>query len=141
MPIASRKLSTAEERRGTVLRTAIQAFAARGYYGTTTVEGTTSAGESGSILYASRLSVEREIRANLTGTAILGADWRDYVGSNDHDLTLSAEAGLTWWVNRYVGLTTRARHERLKSSLPNRDATTNSIFVARLALALAGRQS
>lgn len=100
-----------------------------GLNGTTTVEGTTSAGESGSILYASRLSVEREIRANLTGTAILGADWRDYVGSNGHDLTLSAEAGLTWWINRYVGLTTRARHERLKSNLPDRDATTNSIFV------------
>ncbi len=100
-----------------------------GLNGTTTVEGTTSAGESGSILYSSRLSVEREIRANLTGTAILGADWRDYVGSNGHDLTLSAEAGLTWWINRYVGLTTRARHERLKSNLPDRDATTNSIFV------------
>ncbi len=34
--------------------------------GDTAVEGTTSAGDSGSILYSGRLSVERELRANLT---------------------------------------------------------------------------
>lgn len=100
-----------------------------GLNGTTTVEGTTTAGESGSILYSSRLSVEREIRADLTGEATLGADWRDYTGSNGHDLTLSAEAGLTWWLNRYVGISTRARTEKLTSNLPGRDATTNSVFV------------
>jgi hypothetical protein len=100
-----------------------------GLTGNTTVEGTTTAGESGDILYSGRLSVERQIRANLTGTATLGANWRDYVGSDGHDLTLSAEAGLTWWLNRYAGLTTRARTEKLTSNLPGRDSTTNSIFL------------
>ena len=37
----------------------------------TTVEGSTGADESGSILYASELTVERELRANLTGRARL----------------------------------------------------------------------
>ncbi|WP_439678372.1 TetR/AcrR family transcriptional regulator [Embleya sp. MST-111070] len=41
-----RTLSTAEERRGTVLRTAIGAFAARGYFGTTTAEVGKAAGIS-----------------------------------------------------------------------------------------------
>ncbi|NMO13504.1 TetR/AcrR family transcriptional regulator [Pyxidicoccus fallax] len=58
MPIASRKLSTAEERRSTVLRTAIQAFAARGYYGTTTVEVAKAAGISQAYLY--RLFPDKE---------------------------------------------------------------------------------
>ena len=46
-----------------------------------------------------------------------------------HDLTLSAEAGLTYWLNRYVGLTTRARHERQTSTIPGRGYEANSIFL------------
>lgn len=95
----------------------------------TAVEGTTTAGESGSILHAGRLSVEREIRANLTANAAVGAGYRDYTGSDGHDLTLSAEAGGTWWLNRYAGLTGRLRHENLKSNLPDRDYEANSVFL------------
>ncbi|MFD7628400.1 TetR/AcrR family transcriptional regulator [Streptomyces sp. NPDC059851] len=46
-----RKLSTAEERRETVLRTAIGAFAARGYFGTTTTEVAKAAGISQAYVY------------------------------------------------------------------------------------------
>lgn len=46
-----RQLSTADERRETVLRTAVRAFAARGYYGTPTVEIAKEAGISQSYLY------------------------------------------------------------------------------------------
>ncbi|MER8906820.1 outer membrane beta-barrel protein [Mesorhizobium sp. M0854] len=95
----------------------------------TTAENTTNAGESGDMLYSGSLTGERQIRANLTGNAALGLEWRDYTGSDDHDLTLSAEAGLTWWLNRYTGLTTRARTEKLTSNLIGRDYTANSIFV------------
>ncbi|TKB57672.1 MAG: hypothetical protein E5W81_21850, partial [Mesorhizobium sp.] len=95
----------------------------------TTAENTTNAGESGSMLYSGSLTGERQIRANLTGNAALGLEWRDYTGSDDHDLTLSAEAGLTWWLNRYTGLTTRARTEKLTSNLVGRGYTANSIFV------------
>ena len=77
-----------------------------GLTGKTTVEGTTTAGQSGDILYSGRLTGERQIRANLAGNAALGLDWRDYIGIDGHDMTLSAEAGLTWWLNRYAGLTT-----------------------------------
>ena len=47
----ARQLSTAEERRETVLRTAVRAFAARGYYGTPTVDIAKEAGISQSYLY------------------------------------------------------------------------------------------
>ncbi|WP_167434335.1 outer membrane beta-barrel protein [Mesorhizobium helmanticense] len=100
-----------------------------GLTGQTTIEDSTTAGESGDILYSGRLTGERLIRANLTGNAALGADWRDYIGSDGHDLTLSAEAGLTWWLNRYAGLTTRVRTEKLTSNLEGRDYTANSIFL------------
>ena len=100
-----------------------------GLTGKTTVETTTTAGESGDILYSGRLTGERRIRANLTANAALGLDWRDYVGIDGHDRILSAEAGLTWWLNRYAGLTSRVRTEKLTSNLPGRDYTANSIYL------------
>lgn len=96
--------------------------------GTTTVEGSTNAGESGSLLYAGTLRIERRLRANLSGDVALGAAWRDYAGDG-HDLILSGEASLTWWLNRYAGLTGRARHERQHSSLPDRDYEETSVFM------------
>jgi hypothetical protein len=100
-----------------------------GLTGKTTVEPTTTSGESGDILYSGRLTGERQIRANLTANAALRLDWRDYIGIDGHDRVLSAEAGLTWWLNRYAGLTTRVRTEKLTSNLPGRDYTANSIFL------------
>jgi hypothetical protein len=70
----------------------------------TTVEGTTTAGESGSILYASSIGVERQIRSNLSAAASLSLGYRDYVGLPARDLTMSAETSATWWLNRYAGL-------------------------------------
>jgi hypothetical protein len=100
-----------------------------GLTGQTIVEPTTTADESGDILYSGRLIGERQIRANLTASAALGLDWRNYIGIDGHDRVLSAEAGLTWWLNRYAGLTTRVRTEKLTSNLPGRDYTANSIFL------------
>lgn len=96
--------------------------------GQTLVEGTTTPGETGSILYSTRLNLERQMRANLTGNLAFGAGYRDYAGAGGHDWIYSAEAGATWWFNRYVGLTGRARYEALRSTLPNRDSQTTSVF-------------
>ncbi|WP_448320262.1 TetR/AcrR family transcriptional regulator [Streptomyces sp. CO7] len=54
-----RRLSSAEERRETVLRTAIGAFAARGYFGTTTAEVAKAAGISQAYVY--RLFPNKEV--------------------------------------------------------------------------------
>jgi hypothetical protein len=97
--------------------------------GSTTVEGATDPGESGSLLYSANLSVERQMRANLTGTASLGAFYRDYVGIDGHDVGWDAELGLTYWLNRYFGITGRVRHEQLVSNLPDRDYKAESVFL------------
>ncbi len=96
--------------------------------GSTTIEGTTDAGDSGSILYAGTLRLERQIRANLTAEAAAGLSWRDYM-SGGHDLTMNGEAGMTWWLNRRLGLTGRARYEKRTSSLPGRDYDATSVFM------------
>ncbi|MET0169533.1 MAG: outer membrane beta-barrel protein [Aliihoeflea sp.] len=95
----------------------------------TSVEGATSPGASGSLLYAVNLAVTRELRANLTGTAGLGLDYRDYANSSAHDLTWSGQLALTWWFNRYLALTGRARYENFTSSVDGRDSDTTSVFV------------
>lgn len=99
-----------------------------GLSGVTTIEGTTTAGESGSMLHSGKLTAERRIRSDLTANAALGLAWRDYAGSDGHDLIMSAEAGLTWWLNRYLGLTTRARYDTQQSNLPGRDYDSTSVF-------------
>lgn len=96
---------------------------------TTTVEGSTTAGDSGSILYDGSMRITREIRANLTADLLLGAAWRDYAGSSDHETTLRAETSATWWLNRYAGVTGRLRHETFNSTLPGRDSRTNSVYL------------
>jgi hypothetical protein len=97
--------------------------------GSTALEGTTTPGESGSVLYSSNLGIEREIRANLTGNVLLGAAYRNYAESEDYEVILNAEASLTWWLNRYTGVVTRARHETVTGNLDEPDVKTNSIFL------------
>ncbi|CAN0655479.1 polysaccharide biosynthesis protein VpsM [Nitratireductor aquimarinus] len=94
----------------------------------TTIEGTTDPGDSGSILHSGTLRVERQIRANLTAEAAAGLSWRDYENGG-HDLTMNGEAGMTWWLNRTLGLTGRARYEKRTSSLPSREYDASSVFL------------
>lgn len=96
--------------------------------GTTEIEGATDAGASGSMLYSGNLAVSRQLRANLTGRALAGIDWRDYTGGGS-DLVMRGEVSLTWWMNRYAGLTGRLRHERQESTLPDRDYDATSVFL------------
>jgi hypothetical protein len=95
----------------------------------TQVEGTTRAGETGSLLYAGSLAVSRNLRSDLTGRALVGLDWRDYAGSGDRDLIARGEVSLTWWLNRYAGVTGRVGHEIQRSTLPDRDYDATSIYL------------
>jgi AcrR family transcriptional regulator len=58
MDTRTRQRSTADERRATVMRTAIKAFAERGYYGTSTMDVAKAAGISQGYLY--RLFKDKE---------------------------------------------------------------------------------
>ena len=95
----------------------------------TEIEGTTSAGSSGSVLYDASVSVTRQMRANLTGTATVGAGWRRYAASTDRDLTLNGEVSLTWWLNRFAGITGKASHERVSSNVAGRGSQTSTVFL------------
>ena len=97
--------------------------------GGTTVEGSTTAADSGSVLYSTRLEVVREVRPDLTLGAIGGIAFRDYVNSSATETTLSAEVNATWWMNRFAGINGRLRHEQFDSTLPNRDYYESSVYL------------
>lgn len=96
--------------------------------GSTEVEGATAPGETGSLLYSGSLAVSRDLRADLSGRALVGMDWRAY-GSGGRDLVFRGEASLTWWMNRYLGLTGRARHEAQRSTFADRDYDATSVYL------------
>lgn len=95
----------------------------------TQVEGSTRAGETGSLLYSGSLAVSRELRSDLTGRALVGLDLRDYAGSGERDLVARGELSLTWWLNRYAGVTGRVGHEVQRSTLADRDYDSTSVYL------------
>lgn len=97
--------------------------------GGTSVEGSTTAADSGSVLYTSSLELLREARPNLTLGLLGGLSFRDYVNSTDTETTLSAQASATWWLNRFAGINGRLRHERFDSTRPNRDYDESSVYL------------
>ncbi|MBL8578273.1 MAG: outer membrane beta-barrel protein [Mesorhizobium sp.] len=97
--------------------------------GSTELEGTTTPGESGSVLYSTSMAIERQMRVNLTGDATLGYGYRNYAESDGYDVIWNASASLTWWLNRYAGLVGRVSYEDVSSNLPDRDSDTSSIFL------------
>jgi len=95
----------------------------------TVLEDSTTAGESGDVLYSSSLTVLHSVRANLDLTATIGAWLRDLKGTGGQDYGASAEAGFVYWFNRFVGVDTSARYEVADSDDPSRRARAASIFV------------
>ena len=95
----------------------------------TSVEGSSTATSSGSLLHGLNLAVTKSARSNLDLNASLGASLRDYTGPNPNEITLSAGLGFTYWFNRYVGLNGRAAHESVLSSDAARESKTNSVYV------------
>jgi hypothetical protein len=86
------------------------------------------AGESGAILYAADMGITHRIRANLSAEAGVGVDFRDSRGGAD-ETTFSGQAGLTYWFNRFAGLSTRVSHEQTVSSDPLESSRTTTAFV------------
>ena len=73
---------------------------------TTSVEPSTTSGQSGSILYASTLDFNQEINRRLDATLGLNYSVRDFRGSSDvpNESVYGASIAFDWAVNRYLSL-------------------------------------
>ncbi len=83
---------------------------------TTTLDGSSNVDDNGSILYIGNLGVSRQVRPQLTLDAILTAALQDYDTSGRRDITLGANAGYTYWFNRFVAATGRVSYQTVDSN-------------------------
>lgn len=79
----------------------------------TSIQPSTTAGESGYVSHALTTTVTHQLRDNLVGTTIGGVIWRDYPTDStiNDELVYTAAAGLTWNINRYLDLTSTLGYE------------------------------
>ncbi len=95
----------------------------------TQVEGARTSGSSTSVVYSSSAEFTRRLRANLEASALLSASFRDFQGNEASLTTLSAEAGATWWFNRYAGIKGSVEHSRTTSQDATRKRSTTGVYV------------
>lgn len=95
----------------------------------TEVEGATAPGDSGSILYLTNLNVTRQVRADLSLNAGIGAYFRDNKDDTGLDRGFQIEAGGTYWFNRFFGLNGSVRHEFVKSDVASREYDASSVYL------------
>ncbi|MBX5158618.1 MULTISPECIES: outer membrane beta-barrel protein [unclassified Rhizobium] len=79
----------------------------------TSIQPSTTAGESGYVSHALTTTVTHQLRDNLVGTMIGGVTWRDYPTDStiNDELVYTAATGLTWNINRYLDLTSTLGYE------------------------------
>ena len=95
----------------------------------TTVEPGTANNESAVFVHSGTIGLTHALSQRFSVTGTLGGQWRDAKGSGRHDQTLSAELAGTWYLNRYMGVTGRARHAMVTSSQPGRASDTTTLYL------------
>ena len=98
-------------------------------YAQTTVDTSTTPGIAGSLLHFASLDVTRRIRSDLSLNGRLDANIRQNKDGTGTDYTIGAQIGATYWINRFVGLDARLRHEFLTSKISNREYKANSVYL------------
>lgn len=79
----------------------------------TSIQPSTTAGESGYVSHALTTTIAHQLRDNLTGTVLGGITLRDYPSdsSTSDETVYTTSAGLTWNINRYLDLTSTIGYE------------------------------
>jgi len=98
-------------------------------YAQSTVDTSTTPGIAGSLLHFASLEVSRRIRSDLSLNGRLDANIRQNKDGTGTDYTLGAQIGATYWINRFVGLDARLRHEFLTSRISDREYKADSVYL------------
>lgn len=86
-------------------------------------------GGNSSLLYLANINVTRMIRSDLSLNARIDASVRDNRDGSGTDYGMGAEAGATYWFNRFFGVDGKLRHEFIKSDVASRDYQSNSVYL------------
>ena len=99
------------------------------FFAQTMVDTSTTPGVAGALLHFASLEVTRRVRSDLSLSGKLDLNVRDNKDGTGTDYTIGAQIGATYWINRFVGLDTRLRHEFQTSQVADREYRANSIYV------------
>lgn len=98
-------------------------------YARTMVDTSTTPGVAGALLHFASLEVTRRVRSDLSLNGKLDLNIRDNKDGTGTDYTIGAQIGATYWINRFVGIDARLRHEFQTSQISYREYHANSIYV------------
>ncbi len=98
-------------------------------YARTMVDTSTTPGVAGALLHFASLEVTRRVRSDLSLNGKLDLNIRDNKDGTGTDYTIGAQIGATYWINRFVGIDARLRHEFQTSKISYREYHANSIYV------------
>ncbi|MEJ5081019.1 MULTISPECIES: outer membrane beta-barrel protein [unclassified Ochrobactrum] len=98
-------------------------------YARTMVDTSTTPGVAGALLHFASLEVTRRVRSDLSFNGKLDLNVRDNKDGTGTDYTIGAQIGATYWINRFVGIDARLRHEFQTSQISYREYHANSIYV------------
>ncbi len=93
------------------------------------IDETTASGASGARKYTVSLAPRHALRANLTLKGLLQAEYADYVGISDHELTLTAGGEIAWKFHRGCELVGAYALERQWSTFSGADYLENRITI------------
>jgi hypothetical protein len=93
----------------------------------THLEETAAAGLSGSRVHDARLGMSHDLREYLTLLGSVGVEYENFQGSDETDLTLRANTGVLWRMNRWLAWTLDYDFIYNDSSLPDSDYYENRI--------------
>lgn len=93
----------------------------------TSLNETASADSSGSRVHSAKIGVTHDLRDYLTLAGSAGVDYEDFQGSDETELTLRANAGLVWRMNRWLAWTLDYDFIYNDSSLPDSDDYENRV--------------
>lgn len=104
-----------------------------GFSADTEIDGSTTAGDSGSVINSFRVTADRRIRDNLAASAFAGVEIERFRSTGTQDVTYAVGAGLEYWISRFLSITGDVEHERFDSARAGASWESTSV---RLGVAL-----
>jgi hypothetical protein len=95
----------------------------------TTVEPTSAADSSGSVIYAGTLSVSRQLQPRLRIEAGASVEAEHFIGIGRDDTTIGGFAAVSYALNRNAAIIARYDYEQIISDAPGADSEENIIGV------------
>ncbi|MFD1198938.1 outer membrane beta-barrel protein [Brucella gallinifaecis] len=99
------------------------------FYAQTIVDTSTTPGVSGALLHLASLELTRRVRSDLSLNGKLDLNVRNNKDGTGTDYTIGAQIGTTYWINRFIGIDARLRHEFQTSEVSYRNYHANSLYV------------